>query len=360
MKILYLITKSEVGGAQTHVHELCNYFRAQHEITVVAYPGGWLEKKCKELNVRFIPNQFFSNSVNPLRVLRSFFAIKKIVKDIQPDVVHCHSSVAGFLGRLAIRNNIPTLYTAHGWGFNIGVGFFQKWMSIIAEKMVSKYTAKIICVSQFVKDLGITYKITLPEKFEVIHNGVALQERKITAHNNVNIIFVGRMAEPKRPRLLLEAIQLLPLEEKKKISVRLVGDGPQLEEVGHYAAEQDMGLVEFLGELPHEQIIAKMHNSDIFVLLSDWEGLPITILEAMSCGLPIISSDVGGISEVVSEDNGRLVRKNTPEFVAQCLEVLIANDTLRQQLGQASYEKVRTDFSLTRMLERTAELYKQY
>ena len=172
MKILYLITKSEAGGAQSHVYELCKYFGKKNEVVLMSFPGGWLEDQSKDLNIKFVSNKYFSNSINPFKVFKAIKLVKNIVKEFNPDIVHCHSSGAGFIGRLTTRNKIPTIFTAHGWGFNIGVPFLQKQIAILAEKFVSKYSVKIITVSEFVRKLGIKNKIAKKEKFEIIYNGI--------------------------------------------------------------------------------------------------------------------------------------------------------------------------------------------
>ena len=91
MKILYLITKSEAGGAQSHVYELCKYFGRQNEIGVVSYPGGWLEDKCEELGVKFTDNKYFSNRLNPFSVLKAKKQVTKTIQDFQPDIVFIDS-----------------------------------------------------------------------------------------------------------------------------------------------------------------------------------------------------------------------------------------------------------------------------
>ncbi len=359
MKILYLITKSEAGGAQTHVYQLCKYFRAHHNITVMAYPGGWLEDKCKELGVRFLPNKHFSNSMDPSRVMRGIKEVSHAVRDLSPDIVHCHSSAAGLFGRLAVRNNIPTIYTAHGWGFNIGVSSFQKWVAIAVENFLSRYTTRILCVSKFVRDLGVQYRIAPKKLFQIIYNGIEPQEKKASADLHHRITFVGRLARPKLPLLLLKSLQYLPKEVQEKIQVSIVGDGPQRKSVEQYIKEQNIPNVVLHGTLPREEIFVILHDSDIFVLLSEWEGLPITILEAMSIGLPVIASDVGGISEAVDASNGILISSEQPQEVADAIVTILEDSVKREQMKRASIQKVETTFSLTHMLEQIEHVYKE-
>ncbi len=237
MKIVYLITKSEAGGAQTHVGQLCASLKERHSLVVVAYPGGWLEHECNRLGVRFVPNVYFSNSLNPLHMVRSYRRIARIVDEEQPDIVHCHSSVAGFIGRLVVRARIPTLYTAHGWGFNIGVGIVQKWLSICAERMVSVYTKRIICVSSFVHELGIRYHIAPASLSTVIHNGVGPRERAVFETARIRITFVGRLTRPKLPLLLLQAVNGLSEQVKDRVLVSIVGEGQQEKVLQKYIQE---------------------------------------------------------------------------------------------------------------------------
>ena len=240
MKILYLITKSEAGGAQSHVYDLCNYFGKQNEVIVMSYPGGWLEDESKKIGIKFIGNKYFSNKLNLFDVFRFIKEVKEVVKEFQPNIIHCHSSGAGFVGRLAVKNKIPTIFTAHGWGFNIGVPFLQKIIAILAEKIVSKYCDKIICVSKFVKDLGLKYKIAKEEKFEVIYNGIESKVHKSIKFQpeagqplavKVRIIFVGRLVEPKDPLILIKAYEELSNELKDGTEINIVGDGPKKNEL---------------------------------------------------------------------------------------------------------------------------------
>lgn len=359
MTILYLITKSEAGGAQTHVSQLCDYFRTQQRVVVVAYPGGWLETECKRLGIEFIPNQYFSNFINPFRVLKSFFRIREIVQTVRPDIVHCHSSVAGFLGRLVVRKRIPTVYTAHGWGFNTGVGAMQKYMAVWAERVVRRWTTTVICVSQFVQELGLTYHVISASTSVVIYNGV--EKHACPNHEihdgTVRLVSVGRLTAPKRPLLLLQALATSSPEVQKKVHVTIVGEGKQYKFLNQYACTHPELSIELTGALPRKRVFDILGQSDIFVFLSDWEGFPMTILEAMSVGLPVIASDVGGVGEMVDSENGILVSENEVHAVQRAIERLVEDTALRESMGRVSYERVQDMFSVDTMLKHTEALY---
>jgi len=367
MKILYIITKSEIGGAQTHIWQLSKYFVEKgYKIGVMSYPGGWLEKEVKKLGVKFYPNYFFSNSINPIQDFKAVKEIKKAVKDFKPDLVSCHSTKAGFLGRLAIRNKIPTLFTAHGWAFTEGTPFLRRRLAILIEKIAGKFCSKIICVSDFDKKLALKYKIASPDKLVVIHNGVEIEKAKSqkpkakSLEKKIRIVFVGRLSKQKDPLLLLRAFNDLPSELKDKAQISIIGEGPKRKELEKFIKENRLeGKVKLLGGVPREKVFEVLKKSDIFVLISNWEGFPRSILEAMSCSLPVIASDVGGVKEAVDESCGILVKRRDKEGIKNALEKLLKNPETVQEMGEKARERVEKEFSLEKMLRATEQVYQE-
>ncbi len=330
MKILYLITKSEAGGAQTHVADLCRYFKEKgNEIIVMSSGDGWLKNECEKIGVAFVDNKYFSNKPCPRRLSNAIKETRKLADEFAPDIVHCHSSSAGILGRLAIKGKFRTIYTAHGWGFNIGMKPWVKYPVLWLEKLCAKYTDTYICVAEFVKKLGLKYGLAPENKFKVIYNGVStvsvMDDSKINPpaggqKSKIGLVFIGRLAEPKKPELTIEAIAGLPEEIKNKTKFTIVGDGPKKTGLENLAKEKNID-VEFLGALPKVEAMAQLRLADIFVFISAWEGFPYTILEAMSAGLPIIASDVGGVSEAVNEQNGILVKNQVGQIKEAVLKL---------------------------------------
>ena len=291
MKILYIITKSEAGGAQTHVFQLSRYMAEKgSEVAVMAYPGGWLENelriKNKELGIEFYPNKYFKNSYNPLLGLKAMKEVKKAVQDFQPDIVSCHSTVAGFWTRLALRRFVRqgkpfVIFTAHGWGFTQGVFWFRRKLLPLAEKIASRYCKKIICVSEYDRQLALKYKIAPKEKLVTIYNGVEIQSTtnyQLPTINNrePRIVFVGRLAEPKQPELLLEAFNELLDDVKKRAQVAIIGDGPKREKLEKIVKEKSLqNKVKLLGGLTREKVFEVLRKSDIFSSFSLLRPSPI-------------------------------------------------------------------------------------
>jgi len=366
MKILYLITKSEPGGAQTHIYQLSKYFIEKgNEVGIISYPSGWLEEEARKLGVKFYPNKYFSNIPDPIRILKAMKEIRKALKDFKPDLVGCHSTAAGFLGRLTIRNKIPTIFTAHGWSFTKGSPFLRKYLAILIEKIAGKFCSKIICVSDFDKKLALKYKIVSPNKITVIHNGVKIEKVKSqkskvkSLEKKIRIVFIGRLAQPKDPLLLLKSFNSLPPELKDKAQISIIGQGPKRKELEKFIKENRLEeKVNLLGSIRREKVFEILKESNIFVLVSNWEGFPYTIIEAMSFGLAIITSEVGGIREAVDESCGIKKKRGNKEEIKNALEKLIKTPSLIREMGEKASEKAKKDFSLEKMLRETEKVYK--
>jgi len=363
MKILYIITKSEAGGAQTHIYQLAKYMTEQgNRVGVMSYPGGWLEEKVKRLGAKFYPNIYFSNTLHSIKWLKAKKEIKKALEDFKPDLVSCHSTMAGFLGRLVIKNKIPTIFTAHGWGFTLGTPFWRKYLVIFAEKIAAKFSSMIICVSDFDRNLSLKYKIASSDKVVTIHNGVEIQKDVDLSKKDFNyplkIIFVGRLAEPKDPLLLLGAYNSLSGGDKEKSEILIIGEGEKRKELEDFIFKNKLDdKVKLLGELEREEVFEVLKNSDIFVLPSKWEGFPRSVLEAMSCGLPVIASNVGGIKEAV-DNCGILVKRGDKEGIKNAFEKLLKNPPLIREMGEKAREKAKEEFSLEKMIGGTEEIYR--
>lgn len=412
MRILYTITKSEAGGAQTRVYQLAEYFtREGHEVAVMAYPGDSLEKISNSQfsrlrqgfggqaisnqfsnsnfqtsnRIKFYPNKYFKNSYNPFLGLRAMREVRKAVIDFKPDIVHCHSTVAGFWTRLSLRQGHSAelsrspqgkprvIFTAHGWGFTEGASFFRKILIPFAEKIAAKYCDKIICVSEYDKELALKYKITTKDKLITIYNGVEVTNYKLQITNKsqipnskLQIVFVGRLDEPKKPELLLKAFSELSDDIKARAEVLIVGEGSKKEFL--ISNFKFLKNVKFLGGLTREKVFEVLRESDVFVLTSNYEGFPITILEAMSCELPIIASDVGGIKEALTPEIGFLIKrpsfaksfgrvKDNVEELKKALTELIENKELREKMGREARERMEKEFSLEKMLSKTENVY---
>lgn len=355
MKILYSITKSEIGGAQVHVMQLAKHMKdAGNAVAIVSYPGGWLENEATKLGVRFYPNPYFGNSFNPFRIKKSFTSIKKIISEFNPDIVHAHSSFAGIITRLAIKNRIPTIFTAHSWAFTDGASKFRKFIAPISERFVSKYTSKIICVSEFDRKLALRYNIAPDEKLVAIHNGAA--PNPFTNIPKENILMAnGRLAYPKEYILLLEAYKISGTD----MVLEIISEGPDRPKIEAKISELGLGdKVSLLGNLSSREMVQEiLARAKVFVLISKHEGMPLAILEAMSAGLPVIASNVGGIPEEIDAACGILVENNVEE-ISTAIK-LLSDQNKQKQMGESAKKRFEENFTLQKFLERTEKVYNE-
>lgn len=364
MRIFLFITKSEQGGAQTHVVQLSEFFVARGDtVAIMSAPGGWLETEVVRCGAVFLANPYLQNTTNPLRLWNAHKTFLHAINQFHPDIVACHSTIAGLIGRLSLRKKIPTVFTAHGWGFTQGTPFLRRLTLPFLERLAGMFTDKIICVSQNDLRLAEQKHIISTQKLALIHNGVAVPDSRpdpFSQKNNnnpVRIIFVGRLAAPKEPLRLLEVFRNLPVNMQQMCSLNIVGNGPQHELLKRFIDENNLkNTVRLLGDIPHAQVVSYLQSADIFILPTRWEGFPYTILEAMACGLPVIATDVGGISEAIQK-TGILIPKENTQALTNALTCLIQNSVERKRLGEAGFKRVQEQFSLDGMCQKTLQVY---
>jgi glycosyltransferase involved in cell wall biosynthesis len=362
MKVFYFITKSTAGGAQTHVMQLSRCLSRQgHQVCIMSRPGGWLEKEANRLGISFYPNNALNNSLNPFKLIRAGKTFLSVVNQVEPDLVSCHSTIAGLVGRFSVRKRIPTVFTAHGWGFAPSINPLRRAVVWMAEKITSRYASKIICVSEFDRTLAINSRLTNPHRLLTIHNGVESTNghELIAKHSKLQLLFVGRYVPQKDPLLLLQTIAELDDQLRAGIHLTLAGGGLLQEHLERFVTRNQLeSSVTVKGMIQRDQILSLLKRTDIFILTSNWEGLPRSILEAMSLGVPTIASDVGGVSEAVDDQTGILIPRGNAQELTQALKRLIEDPELRQYLGEHAKQKVGTKFSLEIMCHKTIQVYK--
>ncbi|CUS77491.1 Glycosyltransferase involved in cell wall bisynthesis [Candidatus Kryptonium thompsonii] len=360
MKILYVVTSAGFGGASMHVLQLMRYMRGLgHSVGLVSAPEPRLVREAREMGVEIFQNPYFVRRLHLVNDLRAFIPVYKAIKKFKPDIIHAHSSKAGIIARFwsAVLNVKPVVFTAHGWVFTEGKKFWKRWLLAQVERVASIVTTKIICVSEHDRELAIEFKVAPPEKLLVIHNGVdpSLFQNivKSQPHNDKPIVtFVGRLAPPKDLFFLIDVA-----ENIDNAVFWIVGDGELREKVQRYVSKK--GLTDRIVLWGERYDIPEIFSkTDIFVLPSRWEGLPLTIIEAMMAGLPVVASNVGGVPELVEDGvNGFLVPPGDIVKFTKALQTLIENETLRKEMGEAGRAKAMKNFSLDKMLSKTVEVY---
>ncbi|WP_180052116.1 glycosyltransferase family 4 protein [Acinetobacter sp. YH12099] len=359
--IVYIITRSDVlGGASIHLLELVKGMMSQgHQVHILVGGVGTFTEELKKNHINFSSLKHLKREVSLTHDVLGFWEIKKYLKQLNPDIVHCHSSKAGLLGRLAAKSlNLPVVFTAHGWAFTDGVSPKKQKIYATLERFMAKLSDHIITVSEYDRYHGFKYQVGTPELVQTIHNGVPdIKNLAIKKTNfRVKLIMVARFEDPKDQYFLIRALSKLP--KHLNWQVDFLGDGPNLEKCQELAKNEELdSKIIFHGQ--SFKVKEFLNQADIFILISNYEGFPLTILEAMSASLPIISSDVGGVNESVSSENGYLIPKGNIDILVQSLTELIMNKNLRQQLGSNSRYLYETKFSFNTMLHKTLDVYTQ-
>jgi len=357
VKIAQVITRMDIlGGAQVHVRDLSNQLVSLGcEVSIVTGPGMYAHHK---LDVPCYQSPSLRREIRPFEDVRAIFEVRKILKEIRPDIVATHSSKAGLIGRIAAWSlRIPTVFTAHGWAFTEGVVTKKRMFYIAIEKMIGKITDQVITVSHYDRQLAISNRVLPKHKIKTVHNGVLPIKQTEQLNQNkspVNILMVARFDVPKRQLNLIRACEKLG---DIPWHLSFVGDGTKLEEAQRYVGKRNLhDRVLFYGGMDFIEI--PLSKSNVFVLLSDYEGLPLSILEAMQVGLPIIATDVGGVKEaVIDSDNGFLIPKGSEVLLRQRLTQLLTDVSLRESMGQRSKELFIEKFTFKKMLTETKEVY---
>jgi glycosyltransferase involved in cell wall biosynthesis len=351
-----LITLSELGGAQTAVALLFPGLVGQFEVTVAAQGSGPLRVAAETAGIRYLELRHVRRQIHPWRDALALVELVRLCRQVRPDVVHSHSSKMGVLGRLAAWvARVPVrLLTVHGWSFAAYDGLAGRFFLWI-ERLVRPLTTTVVCVAEETRKQGLAAHACDPRRTVVIPNAVDVQSFCPTSGGSrpAQIVGVGRFAYPKDFTTLLAALARV----RAPCHAVLAGDGPALPAVA--AAVQAGGLserVELLGA--RADIPELLARSDVFVLSSRSEGFPVSILEAMAAGLPVVATDVGGVAEAVEDgETGFLVPAADSEALARALERLVSDADLRRRLGAAGRARALRLFDVPRHRAAYIELY---
>jgi glycosyltransferase involved in cell wall biosynthesis len=362
LKIVYIITRSEViGGASVHLLDLAQGVQAAgHDVILMVGGDGIFVSLAKDRGLHVISLRHLIRRINIFQDLRGFFEIRNALQNLKPDIVHLHSSKAGILGRLAARRfSIPVVFTAHGWAFTEGVSVTRRFLYRAIEQRLAHYASKIITVSDYDRRLALSSNIGDSQLVVTIHNGIpdsVTTASKCLSGGVINIIMVARFDAQKNHRILLDALARI---KHHLWNLNLVGDGPLLFGLKQYALDIGLeGRVNFLGAC--NDVALKLSCADIFCLMSNWEGLPLTILEAMRAGLPVIASDVGGVAEAVDEgETGFLIARDDVDSLVSAITKLLTSADLRYEMGQRGLKKFENEFAFDSMLNKTISVYSE-
>ncbi len=355
--ILLVITKGDVGGAQIHCLDIMRHLKTQYQFVLVCGEKDFLTRSADDLGVevKIIPS--LKRPISPKQDWAAFRMLRTTISELKPDLVHAHSSKAGVLARLAaFSRRVPAIFTAHGWAFTEGAPRKQRCLGLFIEWALGCITTKTIAVSRYDYALALRYRVANKGRMHLIQNGVeATKIRERAPTLRPRIITVGRLTSVKNQYFIIECLAALKFD----FSAKIIGSGDQYARLKAQICKHQLeDKVELT--LNIEDVTEFLTDSDIFILGSLYEGLPLSVLEAMSVKLPVISTDVGGVSEaVIDGETGFLVPRNDKKLFVEKLELLIADKERRIMMGEAGYKHFQQHFTAQRMVNQTNEVYQE-
>ena len=287
--------------------------------------------------------------------------IKKLIKQLKPDVIYCHSSMAGAVGRFAaIGRGIPVIYNPHGWSFDIKEKSKKSVLVFrFVEKILAFFTKQIICISEYEKTVALKNHIASDKKIIVLRNGIDLEKgRHLPNTADKNYFTVGcaaRISPQKSPILFADTMGIVA---KSEPSARFVwiGDGELREEFeaalkknGIYEKTEITGWVN-----DPEKYISRI---DVGVLLSEWEGFGLSVVDYLNQGKPTVASEVGGIPEIVTNDVGILVNSRNPNDFANAILSLL-DSKKREEMFSLCKERAQ-EFDIKITADKTFEIIRE-
>lgn len=371
MKIKLMLIAQSNGGVSEYLKNFIRYVdKEKYDISLVV---SYQYKIEMELFTNLGCNIHFVDMTREIQVIKDILCvreIKKIVKNINPDIIYAHSSKAGVLTRLAINSRkIPIVYNSHGWAFNMRTSKIKKTLYVIIEKVCAINTSKIVCISESEKESALKFNICSKNKLKTIYNGIDLN--KTTKKDKENILNeigfdknsfiigqVGRLDEQKNPLMFVDIAKEL-INKNVNACFLLVGDGKLRinveERIKEYGLEEKFYITGWTS-----RVIDYISSMDMGLLTSRWEGFGLVLVEYMSLALPVIASNVDGIPNVIqNEYNGILCDCNEKmQFVNSIIRVM-NDEKLKNKISRNGSIVAKKNFSIERVVNEHDKLFNE-
>ena len=401
VRILRIIARLNVGGPAIQAISLSGDLNKDNYKTLLVcgkvgpYEGdmSYLARK-KGVHSRTLSR--FGREISPIDDLNSLWALRTIIKQFRPHIIHTHTAKAGTLGRLAgvlFNMTRPSdvkaklVHTFHGHTFHSYFSGLRTFFFIQIERFLSKLTDKIVVISPLQKeDICRTFKIAPPEKVTIIPLGFELtpfigcEKRRskirdqyfpFDTEETLLVGIIGRLTHVKNHRMFLDAVKYLKdLKKIRFFRFIIIGDGELKEDLMMYAAELELEeSVVFTG---WQKDMPLFYGAmDIVALTSLNEGTPVTLIEAMAAAKPVVATNVGGVSDLLGmvdgrstegyivAQNGILVPAGKAEILAKALLFLLENRDKSKEMGKRGREYVLNHYSMERLVKDIESLYKE-
>jgi glycosyltransferase involved in cell wall biosynthesis len=371
IRVMRIIARMNVGGPAVQVSGLMRGFN-NVEFDQRLYTGfcadneaDFLETAAKD--VKAVRIEGFGRRVSVSGDVRAFTSLVKEIRRFKPHIIHTHTAKAGFLGRFAsIVSLQPSIrvHTFHGHLLNGYFGNFRRSLIVIAEKSLAFFTHELLAVGDRVRQDLLQAGIGSKNKFELMPPGLSIgvlpaksesQESFGLLSSRLHCAFIGRVTQIKRPDRFLDVVS----EIKKRgidLDFFMVGDGELLEACRERINLEDLPVTVLGWQSEIERVLSA---ADIVVLTSDNEGTPLSLIQAGMAGLPVVTTNVGSVHEIVLDGVTGLVTSLDTQEIANALEKLVRDHDLSAQLGSVAQEFTLAHFGVKRLVHDHEELYRK-
>ena len=369
IRILRIISRMNVGGPAWQASVLTvGLNNDQFETRLICGEVDESELDFLELRNIVVPLKKLPTLGKPLNFWNDWLTFKELrkeIRDFRPHVVHTHTAKAGFLGRsAAFLEKVPiVVHTFHGHLLHGYFSSFKTWLFTITERFLARLSTALVSVGERVRNDLVNAKIGRLEQYVVVPPGVKLgaipeQDRArkqldISLETPV-VLFVGRLTSVKRPDRLINSMFLL-LESVPNAVLIIAGEG----DLSLHTRELAKNLGDSVRFLGWQDDVERLYAAaDIVVLCSDNEGMPVTLIEAASAGLPAVATDVGSTREVVAHQKTGLLVGKSDTALAEGVRILLEDRDLLKSMGFAAKVRAEKHFGIEKLIFGYSELYK--
>lgn len=402
-RVLRIINRLNLGGPTYNASYLTKHLAPEFETLFLA--GNKDESEASSefivesqgLQARYIDGMY--RSINLKKDWKAYWEIRKVIREFKPDIVHTHAAKAGALGRLAaIHEKVPVIvHTFHGHVFHSYFNSFKNKIFIKIEQYLAKNSTAIIAISELQKkELTKDFAICAPEKVHVVPLGFDLERfRENTQEKRerfrkyygldeqeVAVGIIGRLVPIKNHPMFLKVAKYVKDGVQNKVKFFIIGDGEDRQALELQCAEMGLRLgIRHWSEdkQDQDQQISKNEVIEADIIFCSWmqdipvalagldivtmtslnEGTPVSLIEALAAGKPVVSTNVGGVANVVQEGvTGFLTKTSEGKAFTQHVKNLVANRMLRERMGAAGYDSVVNKYGYQRLVEDVRSLYR--
>lgn len=363
--VVHVVTRTNIGGPSVILESLLadssndiryTIVRGETDPTEGDYFAGSADDD------RFVTIEGLGRSISPLADLRAFVQLVKTLRSLSPDVVHTHMAKAGVVGRLAawIARVPVRVHTYHG---HLLYGYFSPLKTrliILIERLLKLITTHSVVVGSAVRADLISAGIVSEDHSEMIPPGIAAPQQDVAPDrcgvpsDRLLVGYIGRLVPIKRPNRFVDAAARLA-SQHPNVEFVVVGDGPLGDDIRARAATTPQ--IRFVGW--RRNVASILAALDVIVLCSDNEGIPLSLIEASYCGVPIVATKVGSVSDVVVDGSNGVLVEPTVDGLVRGIEQVLNDEQLRNRLGTAGQTVASEHFSIAAAQERHRAMYRK-